>query len=86
MTEKISIPGQESLSDAERSEAATLGVRACSMCPPNLWPELIEHLKVPGAAVSIGLILKDKPEVEWSAILTETLRATELLRRLFQLA
>jgi hypothetical protein len=84
MTERISIAGQGQLSDAERSEAVERAVRACTMCSADLWPDLAAHLKVPGAAVSIGMILKDKPESEWAKILTDTHQATARLLRLFQ--
>lgn len=84
MTERISIAGQEKLTDAERSDAAARAVKACTMCSADLWPDLAAHLNVPGAAVSIGMILKDKPESEWAEILTDTHQATSRLLRLFQ--
>lgn len=86
MTDRIAIPGQGQLTDAERSAAVERAVRACSMCSADLWPDLAEHLKVPGAAVGIGMILKDKPEDQWAKILTDTHQTTTRLLRLFQVA
>ena len=67
------------LSDEERTAAVGRAIKACSMCPVSMWPELAAHMKVPGVALTTGLILENYPEAEWSKVLQQAQKRSRLL-------
>jgi hypothetical protein len=69
-------------SESERREAVARAVKACTMCPSDLWEELAAHMAFPGVALTLGMVLQSYPESEWAAVVQTSYRLSESLHEI----